>query len=167
MAASGCRACLVGDWVEATQEVSELPVAPVRVIKHQDVARVCPLCQRRRVPLVELFGVVLDRQQQLGSGLVSRIVTLREAWRLPFTTILWFLARMHRLHLSVGELAREVRQVAARAKAQSSGSRERSKPARSCARMSPAGGRSGSMATSGRFAPPLMVTPSAGGTTMR
>src|SRR5207244_3149411 len=48
-------------------------------------------------------------------GVVSLIATLREEGRLPFATIQWYLATVHALHLSVGELVRVVRQVAARA----------------------------------------------------
>jgi transposase len=111
-----CRTHLVGGWVQATREVIELPRAPVRVIEHQYVARVCPVCQKRRVPPVELTGVVLEAQQRLGIGVVSLITTLREEGRLPFATIQWYLATVHQLHLSVGELVRVVAQVAARAK---------------------------------------------------
>jgi transposase len=111
----GCHAHLVGGWVQATREVIELPVAPVRVIEHRYIARVCPACRTRRVPPAELSGVVLEGRQRLGIGLVSLIATLREEGRLPFATIRWYLATVHHLHLSVGELVRVVRQVADRA----------------------------------------------------
>lgn len=111
-----CQTRLVGGWVQATREVIELPIAPVRVIEHQYVARVCPLCQKRQVPKVDLTGVVLAKQQRLGIGVMSLITTLREEGRLPFATIQWYLATVHYLHLSRGELVRVVRQVAARAK---------------------------------------------------
>jgi len=110
-----CGTTLGGGWIQATREVLEVPVAPVRVIEHQYLARVCPLCQKRRVPPVELAGVVLAEQQRLGIGVVSLIATLREVGRLPFATIQWYLATIHQLHLSVGELVRVVRQVADRA----------------------------------------------------
>jgi transposase len=112
-----CGTTLVGGWIQATREVIELPVAPVRVIEHQYLARACPLCQKRQVPPVELAGVVLDAQQRLGIGVVSLIATLREEGRLPFATIQWYLETVHQLHLSVGELVRVVRQVAERARA--------------------------------------------------
>ena len=110
-----CGTTLVGGWVQATREVIELPVAPVRVIEHQYVARECPLCQKRQMPPVELAGIVLDPQQRLGIGVVSLITTLREEGRWPFATIQWYLDTVHQLHLSVGELVRVVGQVAARA----------------------------------------------------
>ncbi len=108
---------MVGGWVQATREVIELPLAPVRVIEHQYLARLCPCCGQRRVPSVDLAGLVLADQQRLGIGLVSLITTLREEGRLPFATIQWYLATVHQLHLSLGELVRVVRQVAERAKA--------------------------------------------------
>jgi transposase len=111
-----CQTRLAGGWVQATREVIELPVAPVRVIEHQYLARVCPVCRTRRVPPVELGGVVLGPRQRLGLGLVSLIATLREEGRLPFATIRWYLATVHHLRLSVGELVRVVAQVAGRAK---------------------------------------------------
>jgi hypothetical protein len=95
--------------------VLEVPLAPVRVIEHQYLARVCPLCRHRCVPPVELRGVVLGRQHRLGIGLISLIATLREVGRLPFATIQWYLATVHQLQVSVGKLVRVVRQVAERA----------------------------------------------------
>jgi hypothetical protein len=82
-----CQTRLVGGWVQATREVIEVPLAPVRVIEHQYVARVCPVCQKRPVPAGDLAGVVLDEQQRPGIGLVSLITMLREAGRLPFALV--------------------------------------------------------------------------------
>jgi hypothetical protein len=112
---SDCGTALVGCWIQATREVTGVPIAPVRVIAHQYVARVCPLCQKRRVPSVDLAGIVLAEQQRLGIGVVSLIATLRDVGRLPFATIQWYLTTVHQLHLSVGELVRVVAQVAERA----------------------------------------------------
>jgi hypothetical protein len=56
-------------------------------------------------------------QQRLGIGVISLITTLREEGRLPFATIQWYLATIHQLRLSLGELVRVVGQVAARAQA--------------------------------------------------
>lgn len=106
-----CGTRLVGGWVQRTRQVIELPVAPVEVIEHQFLARVCPICRKRHVPKVALEGVVVGKQR-LGIGLVSRIVTLREVGRLPFATIQWYLATFHQLHLSVGGLVGVVHQVA-------------------------------------------------------
>jgi transposase len=115
-----CPACgttLVGGWVQATREVIEIPLAPVRVSEHQYWARECPCCHKRHVPPVALAGVVLAEQQRLGIGVVSLITTLREEGRWPFATIQWYLQTVHQLHLSLGELVRVVGQVAERATA--------------------------------------------------
>ena len=77
-----CGTHLNGGWVQRTREVIELPVAPVEVTEHALVARICPVCQRRRLPKEALQGVVLG-QQRLGVNLVSLMVTLREEGRLP------------------------------------------------------------------------------------
>ena len=45
-----CGTHLNGGWVQRTREVIELPVAPVEVTEHALVARICPVCQRRRLP---------------------------------------------------------------------------------------------------------------------
>lgn len=114
-ACPSCGTHLVGGWVQRTREVIEVPVAAVRVIAHEYVARECPCCGRRQVPKVELDGVVLGPRHRLGTGLVSQIVTMREEGRLPFATIQWFLQTFYQLHLSVGELVGVVQAVAKRA----------------------------------------------------
>ena len=65
-------------------------MAPVEVTEHALVARICPVCQRRRLPKEALQGVVLG-QQRLGVNLVSLMVTLREEGRLPIRIIQWYL----------------------------------------------------------------------------
>ena len=52
-----CGTHLNGGWVQRTREVIELPVAPVEVTEHALVARICPVCQRRRLPKEALQGV--------------------------------------------------------------------------------------------------------------
>ena len=105
-----CGTHLNGGWVQRTREVIELPVAPVEVL----VARICPVCQRRRLPKEALQGVVLG-QQRLGVNLVSLMVTLREEGRLPIRIIQWYLETVHQLHLSVGAIVQAVHGVARQA----------------------------------------------------
>jgi hypothetical protein len=112
-----CGTRLVGGWVQRTREVIELPLAPVQVIAHQYLARECPLCRTRHVPPVALAGVVLGQRHRLGIGLVSLIASLREEGRLPFQTIQWYLATVHQLPLSLGEIVEVIHQVAQRADA--------------------------------------------------
>ena len=110
-----CGTALVGGWVQRTREVIEIPLGPVQVIEHQYVARECPRCQTRQVPPVDLAGVVVGERHRLGIGLVSLIATLREEGRLPFQTIQWYLATVHQLDLSLGEIVEVIHQVARRA----------------------------------------------------
>ena len=72
------------------------------------------MCNRRCVPKVELGGVVAG-QQRLGVNLVSLIVTLREAGRLPLRTIQWYLETAHQLHLSIGGIVEVIHRTAQRA----------------------------------------------------
>ncbi len=109
-----CGTHLSGGWVHRTREVIELPVVPVEVTEHVLVARICPVCQRRRLPKEALQGVVLG-QQRLGVNLVSLMVTLREEGRLPLQTIQWYLETVHQLDLSVGAIVRSIQGVARQA----------------------------------------------------
>ncbi|MCH9018047.1 MAG: IS66 family transposase, partial [Chloroflexi bacterium] len=106
-----CGTHLSGGWVQRTREVIELPVAPIEVTEHVLVARICPVCQRRRVPQQAFQGVVLG-QQRLGVNLVSLMVTLREEGRLPIRTIQWYLQTVHQLDLSVGAIVWAIHRVA-------------------------------------------------------
>ena len=100
-----CGTHLVGGWVQRSREVIEIPVVPVQVTEHVVVARICPVCERRQTPKVELNGVAVGRQRW-GVNLVSLMVTLREEGRLPLRTIQWYLQTVHQLHVSVGGIVR-------------------------------------------------------------
>lgn len=106
-----CGAHLAGGWVQRTREIIEVPVVPVEVTEHVFIARVCPGCQCRQVPQVDLDDVVVG-QQRLGVNLVSLLVTLREEGRLPIRTIQWYLKTLHQLHLSVGGIVQVIHGVA-------------------------------------------------------
>ena len=60
-----CGTHLAGGWIQRTREVIELPVVPVEVTEHVFIARVCPVCEQRRLPQQALQRVVLG-QQRLG-----------------------------------------------------------------------------------------------------
>ena len=106
-----CGIQLSGGWTQRTREVIELPQVPVQVTEHAYIARACPQCHRRWVPPSQLDEVVMG-QQRLGINLVSLIAALREAARLPFRTIQWYLAAVHGLHLSVGAIVAATPRVA-------------------------------------------------------
>jgi transposase len=109
-----CGTHLSGGWVQRTREVIEIPVAPVQVTEHVIIARVCPICARRRVPKVDWGGVAAG-QQRFGVNLVSLMVTLREEGRLPVRTIQWYLQTVHQLHLSVGGIVQVIHGAAQQA----------------------------------------------------
>ena len=109
-----CGSRLKGGWVQRRREVIELPLAPAEVVEHRYLARICPCCNKRRLPKAQLGGVVVS-QGRLGVNLVSLIVTLREEGRLPVGVIQWYLATIHGLSLSEGEIIGLVHQTARQA----------------------------------------------------
>jgi transposase len=110
-----CGGKLRGGWVQRRREVIELPLVPAEVVEHRYIARICPCCNKRRLPRADLGGVVVG-QQRLGVNLVSLTVTLREEGRLPVRTIQWYLRTVHGLSLSVGEIVGLSHQSARQAK---------------------------------------------------
>jgi transposase len=126
-AADHCPDCgtrLLGGWVTRHREVIDLPCAPITVTAHQIVVRTCPTCRRRVLPSAPLAGVVAGRQR-LGVRLVSLIVTLREAVRVPVRRIQWLLEQLYNLHLSVGAITAASDRVAAGGAAEVAAIRDR------------------------------------------
>lgn len=119
-----CGTTLRGGWVKRRREVIDLPLAPVTVTEHQVLARPCPRCRRLVLPADPLVGVV-DGKQRLGARLVSLIVTLREAVRVPVRRIQWLLSQLYDLHLSVGAITAASDRVAERGGAEVALIRER------------------------------------------
>jgi transposase len=109
-----CGTHLSGGWVQRTREVIEIPVVPAQVTEHVMIARVCPICERRRVPKVD-WGRVVVGKQRFGVNLLSLMVTLREEGRLPLRTIQWYLQTVHQLHLSVGGIVQAIHRAAQQA----------------------------------------------------
>lgn len=108
-----CGTALCGGWVVRRRELIELPVAPVTVTEHLIVARTCPRCRRRVLPHAPLLGLVSGKQR-LGARLVSLIVTLREAARLPIRTIQMLLRQLYGVAVSLGAITAASDRVAAR-----------------------------------------------------
>lgn len=107
-----CGTALAGGWVKRRREVIELAPAPAQVIEHLVLARQCGGCGKVVVPSLDLHTAVSGRQR-LGAGLVSLIVTLREAGRWPVRQIQWYLQAVHGLRLSVGTIVAASARVAA------------------------------------------------------
>ncbi len=102
-----CPACayrLSGESSNYTREVIELPPPqPVEVIEHQVLKRWCPSCGAWRSPRLDLAGQVIG-QGRIGVRIASLVSYLRTTLRLPLRAIQSYLATLHALQLSVGEL---------------------------------------------------------------
>jgi transposase len=108
-----CNYRLSGESVDYTREVVELPAPqPVEVIEHQVIKRWCPQCQKWHSPQLDLSGQVFG-QGRIGVRVASLVAYLRTTLRLPVRQVQVYLATLHELHLSVGEiveLSHDVRQ---------------------------------------------------------
>ena len=99
-----CGYQLSGESLAYSREVIELPPPqPVEVIEHQVLKRWCPRCQRWQSPRLDLTGQVLG-QGRIGVRVASLVSYLRTTLRLPFRAVQQYLATLHGLQLSVGEL---------------------------------------------------------------
>ncbi len=106
-----CDYQLQGKSLEYTREVIELPdPQPVEVIEHRVIKRFCPHCQRWHSPTLELTGQVLG-QGRIGVRIAALISYLRTTMRLPIRRIQIYLASIHQLHLSIGELVELLHRV--------------------------------------------------------
>lgn len=108
-----CAYRLTGESLDYSREVIELPPPPpVEVIEHQVVKRWCPHCAQWRSPHLDLRGQVLG-QGRIGVRVAALVAYLRTTLRLPVRQVQSYLATLHGLQLSVGEivaLAHGVRQ---------------------------------------------------------
>jgi transposase len=108
-----CRYRLRGESLDYSREVIELPPPQaVEVIEHQVVKRWCPHCEQWRSPQLDLSGQVFG-QGRIGVRVAALVAYLRTTLRLPIRHVQTYLAVLHELHLSVGEiveLAHDVRQ---------------------------------------------------------
>lgn len=99
-----CHLRLGGISLARSREVIDLPPpASVQVTEHRIYKGWCANCQRWHEAPVELHEQVLG-QGRIGHRLASLIATLRTVMRLPLRQIQAYLATLHGMHLSVGEL---------------------------------------------------------------
>src|ERR1700693_1931010 len=108
-----CGQALAGGWVKWRREVLDLPVAPATVTEHLVLAQRCSSCRRVVTPRLDLSNQVLGHHR-VGLRLMGVIAFLREHLRLPLALIQRYLAYLHGLHLSEGELVAVRRTVADR-----------------------------------------------------
>lgn len=99
-----CAYHLRGESLAYTREVVELPPPQaVEVIEHQVVKRWCPHCVQWRSPQLDLRGQVFG-QGRIGVGVASLVTYLRTTLRLPVRQVQEYLATLHQLSLSIGEI---------------------------------------------------------------
>jgi hypothetical protein len=99
-----CDYPLRGESLDYSREVIELPpLQPVDVIEHQVVKRWCPHCEKWRSPQLDLSGQVLG-QGRIGVRVAALVAYLRTTLRLPVRQVQTYLATLHALTLSVGEI---------------------------------------------------------------
>lgn len=99
-----CHYRLSGESLDYTREVIELPPPQaVEVIEHQVVKRWCPHCQKWHSPPLDLSGQVFG-QGRIGVGVASLVSYLRTTLRLPVRQVQEYLATLHQLRLSIGEI---------------------------------------------------------------
>lgn len=99
-----CAYWLTGESLDYSREVIELPPPqPVEVIAHQVIKRWCPCCAQWRSPQLDLAGQVFG-QGRIGVRVATLVAYLRTTLRLPVRQIQTYLATLHALRLSVGEI---------------------------------------------------------------
>lgn len=108
-----CGNALGGVRVGRTRQVLEVPAPPpVAVIEHRVQRGWCSACGKWREAELDLRGHVLGRQGRFGVGLAALVAHLRTTLRLPVRALQQYLADLHGLRISVGELDRLLHQVA-------------------------------------------------------
>lgn len=99
-----CNYQLRGESIDYVRQVIEIPPPPpVEVVEHQVIKRWCPCCEKWRSPTLDLAGQVLG-QGRLGIGLICLIAYLRTVLRMPVRQVVAYLAAVHGLELSAGEI---------------------------------------------------------------
>lgn len=101
-----CAYRLRGESLDYSRQVVELPPPqPVEVVEHEVVKRWCPHCERWRSPHLDLRGQVVGRNR-FGVRITALVGYLRTALRLPVAKVQSYLATLHNLHLSGGEVVK-------------------------------------------------------------
>jgi transposase len=109
-----CGMALAGGWVRWRRQVIDLPLAPATVTEHVVLARRCPACHTTITPALDLSAEVLGRHR-VSLRLMGLIAVLREQLRLPVAAIQDYLALVHQLQLSSGEIVAVLATVARQA----------------------------------------------------
>lgn len=109
-----CGDELVGGSLHYRRQVVEIPEPqPVEVVEHRVEKRWCRRCRRWHWPRVEWDRLVMG-QGRVGVRVAGLVGYMRAMLRVPVRTIQQYLATMHRLELSVGEISALCRRVTER-----------------------------------------------------
>jgi transposase len=107
-----CGSRLGGVHIGRRRQVVDLPPPPAVVVTEHQVQRGwCSACARWHEAPLDLRGQALG-QGRLGVGIASLVAHLRTVLRLPLRTIQRYLADLHGLQVSVGELVSLLHRVA-------------------------------------------------------
>lgn len=108
-----CQGRLSGVHLGRRRQVVDLPLPPpVQVTEHQVFRGWCSFCQAWREAPLDLSGQVLG-QGRIGVGIASLVAHLHLVVRAPLRVIQAWLASVHAVCLSVGEISDLLRRVAA------------------------------------------------------
>lgn len=106
-----CDYPLQGHSLDYTREVIDIPEPqPVEVIEHRVIKRWCPHCQRWHSPTLDLTGQVLG-QGRIGVHIAALISYVRTTMRVPIRRIQAYLASIHHLQVSIGEIVELLHRV--------------------------------------------------------
>jgi transposase len=108
-----CGGRLGGVHLGRTRQVIDLPLPQAVVVSEHRLQRGwCSTCRRWHEAPLDLSGRTVG-QGRLGVGIVSLVAHLRTSLRLPLRSIQGYLADLHGLRVSVGELVELLHRVAA------------------------------------------------------
>jgi uncharacterized coiled-coil protein SlyX len=120
-----CQGRLSGVHLARRRQVVDLPPPPpVQVSEHQVFTGWCSFCHAWREAPLDLAGQVLG-QGRIGVGIASLVAHLRLVVRAPLRVIQAWLASVHEVHLSVGEISDLLHRVAVHGQAAHHALRER------------------------------------------
>jgi len=112
-----CQGHLSGGHLARRRQVVDVPPPPpVAVIEHRVFKGWCSFCHAWREAPLDLAGQVLG-QGRIGIGIASLVAHLRLVVRAPLRIIQAWLANVHQVQLSVGEISDLLRRVAAQGQA--------------------------------------------------
>jgi Transposase IS66 family len=99
-----CAYHLSADSIAWVHQVIDLPApAPLEVVEHQYIKRLCANCERYYTPAPQAQGIVMG-QARFGPRLSAYVGWLRTIGRIPYAIIGDYLLDFHSLDVSEGEI---------------------------------------------------------------